>query len=374
MSSKLKISKKLLADTQGSCHVEKLKQSNMEMVEKLLATNRNDCLIPKTVQNKMEAAFEADFSQVRIYESLAAVSVGAIAFTTRDEICFAPGMYDPWSLPGQIILGHELTHVLQQRAGRVQGSEDQGISINADPVLEAEADWAGFKAAQGESVGFVGKQSYSIQKAPRIIQRIPSQDDIKVYKYVANLRFGIQADTDMQLGAYTFHIDQYGRVELVEGSIPQGIPWTRVAADTITPLIKYADDHNGHIIADIFGGPTHGANFIGMTEIQNTGTRNGINLGQKNTWNRAEQWIRKYQKNHPNNHLVIRVELGYDNRFDNQNFFRPLALRLDFVDRTKGQLYENPWTYNGQDYNNNPGQVFDNIPVSLVGMGAIATW
>ena len=107
--------------------------------------------LPPPVQKKMEAAFGSNFSDVRIHETTKAESIGAAAYTQGTNIYFAPGQYDPSSLGGQSLLGHELAHVVQQRAGRVTVPGGSGIPINADPNLEAEADRLGAQAARGQS-------------------------------------------------------------------------------------------------------------------------------------------------------------------------------------------------------------------------------
>lgn len=106
--------------------------------------------MPETVQQKMEAAFNTDFSDVRIHEGPEAERIGAIAFTRGRDIHFAPGKYNPTSQSGQELLGHELDHVLQQRMGRVAAPQTGSFPINTDPALEAEADRLGKQAAQGE--------------------------------------------------------------------------------------------------------------------------------------------------------------------------------------------------------------------------------
>ena len=108
------------------------------------------------VQQKMETAFGADFSGVRIHEGPQAKAINAIAYTQGENIHFQPGKYQPETQSGQELLGHELTHVVQQKAGRVAIPPGKGAPINADPGLETEADVLGAKAARGESVEVVG--------------------------------------------------------------------------------------------------------------------------------------------------------------------------------------------------------------------------
>lgn len=104
--------------------------------------------LPPAVREKMERSFGHDFSRVRIHEGGTAESIGAIAFTRGQDIHFAPGQYSPASRPGQELLGHELAHVVQQKAGRVALPQGAGAPINADPELEAEAEAKGLAAAR----------------------------------------------------------------------------------------------------------------------------------------------------------------------------------------------------------------------------------
>jgi hypothetical protein len=106
--------------------------------------------LPKAVQRKMESAFGTSLGDVRIHEGPEAKSIGAVAYTRGSNIHFQPGKYDPNSQSGQQLLGHELTHVVQQRAGQVATPQGKGAPINADPQLEAEADTMGAKAASGQ--------------------------------------------------------------------------------------------------------------------------------------------------------------------------------------------------------------------------------
>jgi len=107
--------------------------------------------MPKATREKFEAAFCTDFSSVRVHEGDAAPQMGAVAFTQGEQIHFAPGKYDPVSGGGQELLGHELTHVLQQRSGSVT-TQGKDANINKDQGLEAEADALGARAARGELV------------------------------------------------------------------------------------------------------------------------------------------------------------------------------------------------------------------------------
>ncbi|WP_218103826.1 DUF4157 domain-containing protein, partial [Paenibacillus hemerocallicola] len=75
------------------------------------------------VQAKMESAFDTGFEDVNIHTDgkadQMAQSIGASAFTTGSDIFFRQGQYNPGSRQGQELLGHELTHVVQQRGGNI---------------------------------------------------------------------------------------------------------------------------------------------------------------------------------------------------------------------------------------------------------------
>ncbi|MQP67339.1 DUF4157 domain-containing protein [Niveispirillum sp. SYP-B3756] len=103
--------------------------------------------LPDVVRTKMEFFFKADFSDIRVHVGPEAPSIGALAFTTGSNLYFAPGQYNPDTPQGQALLGHELTHVIQQRQGRVRNPFGNGIAVVQDRNLEAEADRMGQRAA-----------------------------------------------------------------------------------------------------------------------------------------------------------------------------------------------------------------------------------
>ena len=103
--------------------------------------------LPDAVRQKMEGFFKSDFSSVRVHVGPQASAIGAVAFTIGSQIFFAPGQYQPGSPNGQALLGHELAHVVQQRAGRVRNPFGGGIAVVQDHMLEREADEMGRRAA-----------------------------------------------------------------------------------------------------------------------------------------------------------------------------------------------------------------------------------
>jgi hypothetical protein len=103
--------------------------------------------LPPNVRQKMESFFGTSFADVRVHVGPHASAIGALAFTQGSHIHFAPGQYNPVTPQGQAILGHELTHVVQQRSGRVRNPFGSGVAVVQDHSLESEADRMGERAA-----------------------------------------------------------------------------------------------------------------------------------------------------------------------------------------------------------------------------------
>lgn len=110
--------------------------------------------LPNDTQSKMESSFGADFSGVNFHpNSESATNMGALAYAQGNDVHFAPGQFNPGTQSGDELIGHELAHVEQQRAGRVQPTQQaKGMNVNADAGLEKEADDQGRMAAAGKAV------------------------------------------------------------------------------------------------------------------------------------------------------------------------------------------------------------------------------
>jgi predicted secreted Zn-dependent protease len=75
--------------------------------------------LPKETRNFFEPRFGHDFSGVRVHTdsnaNQLARSINAKAFTRGSDIVFGGGEYSPESSSGKRLIGHELTHVVQQK-------------------------------------------------------------------------------------------------------------------------------------------------------------------------------------------------------------------------------------------------------------------
>ena len=109
--------------------------------------------LPDGVREKMESSFSADFSNVKVYESSAVGDMGAEAFAKGNVIGFDKGKFNPDSESGQSLLGHELSHVMQQSRGEVSSPMAKGLPVTENSALETRADREGEMAAKGQSVG-----------------------------------------------------------------------------------------------------------------------------------------------------------------------------------------------------------------------------
>lgn len=122
-------------------------------------------LIPESIKGKMEASFGTDFSDVRIHESPNAQAMGARAMTRGSEIFFAPGQFTAATQEGQSLLGHELSHVVQQREGRVEAPQTGAFPLVDNSGLESEADREGEMASRGISARNTGSETGHVSAA-----------------------------------------------------------------------------------------------------------------------------------------------------------------------------------------------------------------
>lgn len=89
------------------------------------------------IRGAMEERLGHDFADVRVHTGPAADesarSIGALAYTAGDDVVFRSGAYEPGTSAGRRTLVHELTHVVQQRAGPVAGTPAPGGILLSDP-------------------------------------------------------------------------------------------------------------------------------------------------------------------------------------------------------------------------------------------------
>ncbi len=98
------------------------------------------------VREEMQARLGHDFSDVTVHTDSraheSAKSVNAHAYTVGSNVVFQRDKYDPSSVEGKTMLAHELTHVVQQRSGPVDGTSAGGGIKVSDPSDRFEREAA----------------------------------------------------------------------------------------------------------------------------------------------------------------------------------------------------------------------------------------
>jgi hypothetical protein len=132
----------------------------------------------------MEAQLGQDFSDVRIHTGAkadeSAASVNAHAYTVGSDVVFRSGQYAPDTTAGMRTLAHELTHVVQQRSGPVDGTEATGGIRVSDPsdrfeqAAEQTADRVMAEPAAALPSSASGQAAASVQR-----EAVPGEEEKK---------------------------------------------------------------------------------------------------------------------------------------------------------------------------------------------------
>ncbi len=131
-----------------------------------------------------EPLLGVDLKEVRLHRNgegqQAAAAVHATAFTQGSDIAFAPNEYTPGSAAGHRLLGHELSHVVQQ--GQARG--------NRSPSFAAEVE------AEQASAALAAGRPFNIRALPDSpMQRQPAATEEHI-----DLKNGLTLDQDISAG------------------------------------------------------------------------------------------------------------------------------------------------------------------------------
>ena len=144
----------------------------------LLPTNTKDQ--EALILEKMGHLFGVDFSDVRIHlNSDQTDKLDAQAFASGKDVHFAAGKFDPFSNAGSELIGHELTHILQQKNSE-NGSDT--LAINSDSGTEKQATHFGKMAAKGQKIT---EPATKIPNKKATIQRKPNNENSSTSETVA---------------------------------------------------------------------------------------------------------------------------------------------------------------------------------------------
>jgi len=124
------------------------------------------------IRTDMEARLGHDFGDVRVHDDgradQSAKDVNAHAYTVGSNIVFQRDRYDPASDAGRVTLAHELTHVVQQRSGPVDGAPAPGGIRVSDPSDRFEREAA---ATAEQVMSAPAPTSAPVAGAPVALQR-----------------------------------------------------------------------------------------------------------------------------------------------------------------------------------------------------------
>lgn len=129
----------------GNAGVGAMLEEERSPVHDVVNSGGGSALAPD-VRNEMQGRLGHDFSDVRVHTDSraadSAASVNAHAYTVGSNIVFQRDKFDPGSSAGKTMLAHELTHVVQQRSGPVDGTETAGGVKVSDPSDRFEREAA----------------------------------------------------------------------------------------------------------------------------------------------------------------------------------------------------------------------------------------
>ena len=114
--------------------------------------------LDRATLEEMQPRFHADFSQVRVHTDAeagqSASAINALAYTAGRDVVFAAGQYAPGTRTGRRLLAHELTHVIQQSLGPVDGSAaGAGVALSdRSDRFEREAEMVAERIVAGHQV------------------------------------------------------------------------------------------------------------------------------------------------------------------------------------------------------------------------------
>jgi hypothetical protein len=132
------------------------------------------------VREDMEARLGHDFSDVRVHDDSAAAAsasaVNAHAYTVGSNVVFQRDKFDPSTPEGKTTLAHELTHVVQQRSGPVDGTSAPGGIKISDPSDRFERE----AAANADRVMAAPPVQTAVSSATPAVQRHAAEEEAAV--------------------------------------------------------------------------------------------------------------------------------------------------------------------------------------------------
>lgn len=194
--------------------------------------------LPEPTRSFFEERFGHSFQDVRIHADATAgqlaLDLAARAFTHGHDIYFAPGEFRPDSQSGRKLLAHELTHVLQQRQGRLStdgGSAQQAASYRQ---LEMESDRAAQSFVTSSSAIPVKRRARAGEVQNNTLEDLAELRDLAgqgLEAVAGHLMSYPEASSDPRIQALNELRGRLGGMTLVTLTPAQGAMLERVYAD-----------------------------------------------------------------------------------------------------------------------------------------------
>ncbi|WP_088240835.1 eCIS core domain-containing protein [Calothrix rhizosoleniae] len=161
--------------------------------------------LDRDTRSFMESRFGHDFSQVRVHTDTkageSAQAVNALAYTVGHNIIFGKGQYAPESPQNRYLLGHELTHVVQQRSVNYSSQTDINFGAEHDG-FEQQAERNAQTLKSNRLISSVG----SVLATP-MLQRVSAWQ-----RFIRFIGFEGTFD-DQELQDYLTFLDDNNRIE-----------------------------------------------------------------------------------------------------------------------------------------------------------------
>src|SRR6478609_4949638 len=158
------------------------------------------------VKEEMQGRLGHDFSDVRVHNDSraheSAQSVNAHAYTVGSNVVFQRDKYDPGSAEGKTMLAHELTHVIQQRSGPVDGSDSGGGIKVSDPSdrFEREASANAEKVMSGPAPAPAATAQLTAESAA--VQRHEAEEETAQGSFVQREEAPAEEEEEAVQGAF----------------------------------------------------------------------------------------------------------------------------------------------------------------------------
>jgi len=167
----------------GNAGVGALLEEDRSPVHDVVNSGGGSPLAPD-VREEMQGRLGHDFGDVRVHTDSSAhdsaKAVNAHAYTVGSSVVFQRDKYDPASTDGKTMLAHELTHVVQQRSGAVEGTPAAGGIKISDPSdrFEREAS-ANAARVMSDPVPSAAAATPASTPSPAAVQReeAPEEDE-----------------------------------------------------------------------------------------------------------------------------------------------------------------------------------------------------